>query len=215
MTELSFISFKSHDSLPTPIDIFFYKENLAGENNELDYEFEENDSHITDLVKDYCDSEDYFSEDESVSSSKPLRNTKSKESFNSLASFETNDSTNLFKISQVFSDENVKKSITDYKMNLFNKFCNTIVENEINYNNYNKFNDNINRSTNNFFNNNNRNCSVNKITDAKEFVKKTSKVQLNNKSKSLSANKSNVLFNIEPLKVTSSFKPKSKFYEEY
>ena len=106
-----------------PIDVCIFVENS---DKDEDYEFDENDSHITQLVKHFCDSDKDHSDSDSINKLNTKMKTcnikaKAKESFNSLSTNESQCSTvNLYKISSIYKQD-MKKSISSFKSNLFNE----------------------------------------------------------------------------------------------
>ena len=99
----------------TPIDIHFCNENVTLITQDS-YEFDENDSHITDLVKTFCETDDYCSENDlntTLDSSK-----RSKTLDTSVIVEETKVFSNKFKISQLFK-ANIKEDIAEFKKHLF------------------------------------------------------------------------------------------------
>lgn len=106
----------------TPIDIHFCKENVTLITQDS-YEFDENDSHITDLVKTFCETDDYCSENDlntTLDSSK-----RSKILDTSMNVEETKVFSNKFKISQLFK-ANIKEDIAEFKKGLIAKFSRSI-----------------------------------------------------------------------------------------
>jgi hypothetical protein len=99
----------------TPIDIHYCKENVTLITQES-YEFDENDSHITELVKTFCETDDYCSENElntTLDSSKRSKTLDTSETVEETKVFSIK-----FKISQLFK-ANIREDIAEFKRNLF------------------------------------------------------------------------------------------------
>ena len=108
-----------------PIDVCIFVENS---DKDEDYEFDENDSHITQLVKHFCDSDKDHSDSDSINKLNTKffnTNQKTKESSHSCNSRSTQESQTsppiLFKISCIYK-KNMNKRIIGFKCDLFQKF---------------------------------------------------------------------------------------------
>lgn len=100
----------------TPIDSYLCKdEELFG--SQKSYEFCEEDSHITDMVKTLCDTDNYCSEGESIST---LDKSKALDS-SSFLEERTSNAGNKFKLSNLFKG-NLKEDIADFKKKLIINF---------------------------------------------------------------------------------------------
>jgi|LauGreDrversion4_2_1035121.scaffolds.fasta_scaffold770594_2 hypothetical protein len=99
----------------TPIDTHYCKENVTLITQES-YEFDENDSHITDLVKTFCETDDYCSENELNTTLDSSKRSKTLDTSQTVE--ETKVFLIKFKISQLFK-ENIKEDIAEFKRNLF------------------------------------------------------------------------------------------------
>ena len=102
-----------------PVDIFILKKNRKIKYEE-NYEFDESDSHITGFVKNFWESDDYLSENESKTTIETYTKSGSIDSCYS--------TTNKLKLSTIFK-ENVKSTIKDFKSNLLNNFKSSILLN--------------------------------------------------------------------------------------
>jgi hypothetical protein len=111
----------------TPIDSYLCTEDILLQ-SQKNYEFNDEDSHITDLVKSFCETEEFISESESDST---LDKTKSLD-VSALAeeSIKANAASKL-KISALFKN-NLKEDIFEFKRSLMENFsislklnCNT------------------------------------------------------------------------------------------
>ena len=120
---------KEDNLFKTPTNICL-KENLV-ENSNYNYEFDETDSHITELVKGYCDSDIETSILNSIEILdtklfSPQKKPKNKDSSNSLSTVESqNGPDNLFKFSSIYK-HNLKKRILRFKIELFSKLTQNI-----------------------------------------------------------------------------------------
>jgi hypothetical protein len=140
----------------TPIDIHYCKENVTLITQES-YEFNENDSHITDLVKTFCETDDYCSENElntTLDSSK-----RSKTLDTSVTVDEIKALSVKFKISQLFK-ANIKEDIAEFKRNLFQNLQKSIIYKSTTNHDFEKQFD-INKKNQTFIQENRRNCYKN------------------------------------------------------
>lgn len=123
MTEISFVCSSENDnSFRTDENIILAQEkNCNFVKADDEYEFNESDSHITDLVKDYCDSEENLSDTEHGNklSSEFRMNPIPKRSYSSL-SMNRNVAQKKFKISSIFKKD-LQESIFRFKIDLFNR----------------------------------------------------------------------------------------------
>jgi hypothetical protein len=123
MTEISFVNSSENDnSFKTEENIILAQEkNCDLVKPDDNYEFNESDSHITDLVKDYCDGEENLSDTEHGNklSSEFRMIPIPKRSYSSL-SMDRNVPHKKFKISSIFK-EDLQESIFRFKIDLFNR----------------------------------------------------------------------------------------------
>ena len=138
MSEISIINFIDNDESPiNKIDSFFIQERpfptKKSENGD-EYEFNENDSHITDMVKDYCDSEDFLDTDfsEKMNDSFDPSVLKRMESFkNELGFSEQNQISfkKLLKLSSIYRGD-LKQNITNFKSDLLSKLTKEVLQSD-------------------------------------------------------------------------------------
>ena len=107
----------------TPMDTLKWKDKHTI-NCEENYEFDENDCHITDQVKTFFETEEYYSENESNTTLDSLKRKEGSDLSNLIE--ETKSSlTNKFKISKLFKI-NLKEDILNFKDKLLNNIKNSL-----------------------------------------------------------------------------------------
>jgi hypothetical protein len=128
------INCEEQDSIAiSPLDLIQIKDRLEPKNSCNDeYEFNETDSHVTEMVKDYCDSDDCFSDIDALeklnfSFEEVKKPPMTKTSNNSFSTFESMNSPprKLLKLSSIYK-EFKEGNIAEFKIDLFKILANGV-----------------------------------------------------------------------------------------